>query len=226
MSRNIGTDRAPETSLCKQLSRGPVIYSSVALVLANFYILFGVIALDWDVFPLMFLFWCESVIIGIYNVAKLVVVKPWDFSTLVEKILSVPFFVVHYGGFQAFHGLFVITVFAGDIYPDYRGYFPDPVMVGVILNEEGLWVAVAVLLFSHGVSFLRHFIGQREFERTSVRALWFAPYGRVIIMHITILACGFLLDSYGSPIPGLVMLVVLKTCLDLWAHLRERCKLA
>jgi hypothetical protein len=195
-------------------------------VLANLYPLFGVVALGWEVFPLVFLFWCESAAIGIFNLAKLAVVTPEDPISLGEKFFALPFFGVHYGGFLAFHGLFVITVFGGDLYPELRGLWPTPTSTAQILSDQGLVLAVTFLFLSHGVSFIRNYLGRGEFRRTNVKTLWFAPYGRVIVMHVTILACGFLLDRYGSPVPALVALVALKTALDLWAHLRERQKLA
>src|SRR5690348_15210944 len=40
--------------------------SVIALVLANLVPVFGVLALHWEVFPLMFLFWSENVIVGVF----------------------------------------------------------------------------------------------------------------------------------------------------------------
>ena len=39
--------------------------SVIALVLANLVPVFGVFYFHWEVFPLMFLFWSENVIIGV-----------------------------------------------------------------------------------------------------------------------------------------------------------------
>jgi len=38
---------------------------------------------------------------------------------------------------------------------------------------------------------------------------------------VSILFGTFMVVSMGSPLPALVLLVVLKTCVDLFAHLRE-----
>jgi hypothetical protein len=52
------------------------------------------------------------------------------------------------------------------------------------------------------------------------------PYGRIVVLHLTIMGGGFLMMALGSPTVGLVLLVVLKIGLDLSAHLRERRKFA
>ncbi|MGA9779521.1 MAG: DUF6498-containing protein [Verrucomicrobiia bacterium] len=40
----------------------------IALVLANLVPVAGVFLFGWEIFPLMFLFWSENVIIGVFNV--------------------------------------------------------------------------------------------------------------------------------------------------------------
>jgi hypothetical protein len=48
-----------------------------------------------------------------------------------------------------------------------------------------------------------------------------APYARVVVLHLTILFGAFLTAMIGQPIGALVILVGLKTILDLALHLRE-----
>ena len=47
------------------------------------------------------------------------------------------------------------------------------------------------------------------------------PYGRVVVLHLTILFGGFGVQALGSPLWALLLLVVLKTGIDLAAHVRE-----
>lgn len=51
------------------------------------------------------------------------------------------------------------------------------------------------------------------------------PYTRVVVLHLVILGDGFLVQALGSAVPALVLLIVLKTAIDLTAHLAERRKL-
>ena len=53
-----------------------------------------------------------------------------------------------------------------------------------------------------------------------------SPYGRVVVMHVAIIAGGFLTMAAGSPALLLVVLVGLKTILDVNLHNREHKKAA
>ena len=48
------------------------------------------------------------------------------------------------------------------------------------------------------------------------------PYSRVIVMHIAIIAGGFITMSLGSLVGVLIMLIILNTIIDIKLHLRQR----
>jgi Family of unknown function (DUF6498) len=87
--------------------------SVVALILANLVPIFGVVFLHWEVFPLMFLFWSENLIVGVFNVLKMLTANPSSPVSWLGKMFIIPFFCVHYGMFTFIHGIFVITLFGG-----------------------------------------------------------------------------------------------------------------
>src|SRR4051794_13280890 len=66
--------------------------SVIALVLANLVPVFGVLVLHWEVFPLMFLFWSENVIVGVFNVLKMLVNQPASPAIWIGKLFVIPFF--------------------------------------------------------------------------------------------------------------------------------------
>jgi hypothetical protein len=47
----------------------------------------------------------------------------------------------------------------------------------------------------------------------------FAPYPRLFVLHFTIIMGGILAAEFGQPIAALVLLVLLKTLVDLGGHL-------
>ena len=49
----------------------------------------------------------------------------------------------------------------------------------------------------------------------------FAPYGRLVILHLTILLGAFAIMVIGAPVGAVAVLVALKTAMDLGFHLRE-----
>ncbi|MBN2092446.1 hypothetical protein JW964_22685, partial [candidate division KSB1 bacterium] len=117
------------------------------------------------------------------------------------------FFIVHYGGFTLGHGVFVIAMFGLDI--------GSPLQI---------LLAWSLLFLSHFRSYRRHFIRNGEYRRTSFDRLFFQPYKRIIIMHITILAGGALAKSMNAPPLALAVMVLLKTGIDLVSHVFEHRK--
>ena len=130
------------------------------------------------------------------------------------RLVLMPFFLVHYGMFWFVHGVFV--------------WFGLPQMWAQMGAGTGpphlstiAW-AIPVLVLSHGASFLFNWCGAASAGPRARRARWRAPYGRVIILHVTIVLGAFAVAAIGAPIGALVIMVVLKTVADLGAHLAER----
>lgn len=85
-------------------------------------------------------------------------------------------------------------------------------------DYTGIIAFVIALMISHGFSYFYNYIGKKEFLSTEPHRQMFSPYGRIIIMQITvILGFGF---SQFLPSYIMVIFVVMKTLFDLGAHLR------
>ena len=195
--------------------------SVLVLVLANTIPLWGVLLLGWEAFPILFLFWAEGVVIGAFHVLKMLAARPTEWGHWVMKVFLVPFFFVHYGMFAAGHVTFLIQMFGGDATAD-LGFPPDPAVLFGIIDRDHLTWPLAAFVVSHGVSFFINYLGKGEFRRMVPVVMMMTPYARVMVMHLTLFAGGFLMMRAGDPAGGLVALVVLKTILDLGADLRER----
>jgi hypothetical protein len=196
--------------------------SVVALLAANLVPLVCVLAFDWPVFPLMLLFWAENVVIGGFNILKLLACRT-DGPTL-GKFFLIPFFTLHYGMFTLVHGIFVVALFGGAANPPDSG--PDPGFLLRALWEQQLGLPVLALAASHGVSFVTNFLRGGERAVATLPQLMFQPYGRIVMLHITILGGGFLMQMLNAPTLGLALLVAVKCVVDVVAHLREREKFA
>lgn len=125
----------------------------------------------------------------------------------------ITFFIFHYGLFWTVHGVFVFVLF-GLTFSETRGGF----------EAAGVAIAAASLFLSHGVSYFVNFLGKDEYLMISPDRQMFESYPRVVVLHLTILAGGFLAGYLGAPLVALAVLVVLKTTIDLWAHVREHRK--
>jgi membrane glycosyltransferase len=197
----------------------------MALVAANLIPLYGVLALDWPVFPLMLLFWLENVVIGVLNVARIVCASPHDAGQWFLKILLVPFFCVHYGGFCAAHGFFVIAAFGSETMQSTLNAEPSFEPLLEALRMPGVALALAALSTSHLISFAVNYLGRGEYREVAAEALMVRPYGRIVVLHVVIIIGGGIAMALHSPLWALLMLVALKIAMDLRAHLAERRRL-
>jgi hypothetical protein len=205
------------------------------LIAVNLIPLFGVVFLGWGLFPIMVLYWLENGIIGLFNLPKIVLAsapvgglpnsisggpaRPDLLSGLLGSGFLMVFFAIHYGMFWAVHGIFVFVLFGGS--GDTFSRTSDPFAT----NLPEWWVLAAISLFlSHGVSFFTNFLGKREYLAVSPSEQMKQPYSRVVVLHVTILAGGFLVAMLGTPVAALVLLVVSKTAIDVRAHLKEHRK--
>ena len=196
--------------------------SLFVLLLANALPIVGVLFLGWKVFPLVLLYWLENVVVGGFNVAKLLFAQPREPAYWAGKLLLIPFFVVHFGGFTFVHGVLVLALLGP------KGTQPFDIlgMVPSVVRANHLGWAVVSLVVSHGLSFYWNYIKNGEYQRASLNALMMQPYGRVIILHFTVLFGGWIVMLLGSPLPALLLLVVIKTAADQHAHTAERQRFA
>ncbi len=199
----------------------PLPITVVFLIAVNTIPLFGVLFFGWSLFSIMFLYWIENGIIGFFNIFKIALAGapgPSRFAvdgrpvSPANKEIRIIFFIIHYGLFWAVHGVFVFVFFG-----------MSSNLFGVV-GLRGVTIAAAALLLSHGVSFFVNFLGKEEYLTVSPDQQMTEPYSRVVVLHVTILVGGFLADSIGAPLGALILLIVLKTVIDLLAHLREHRK--
>jgi hypothetical protein len=217
------------------------------LVAANLVPLVGVLWLGWDLPTLVAIYWAENGVVGIFAVGRMLTAgaavtlpgtagltggrrlapppppPPAPGSSAmavpagVARAMLVPFFLVHYGIFWFVHGVFVWTAF-----PMLFGTLGGgaPVVDGP--DASVVLLAACALLVSHGASFVLNWILGGEHAASSAGAEMAAPYARVVILHLTILLGAFGAAILGAPLGALVVMVVLKTGVDLAAHLAER----
>ncbi|MCG8413662.1 MAG: DUF6498-containing protein [Pseudomonadales bacterium] len=184
--------------------------SSLALIAANLFPLFGILFLDWEIGEIMLLFWAESAVIGFYNLLKMAQLASWAI------LFYGPFFVGHYGGFMVGHLLFIYAFFGDNLAEG-----ADISISELVADMLRLAPALLGFFLSHGISYFTNFRGRHEYIGRNVGAQMGQPYKRIIIMHITIIFGGFLVMLLETALPALLLLIVLKLSADLRAHLKE-----
>lgn len=178
--------------------------SVLLLIIVNLVPLAGVILFGWDVGFLMLVYWLETIIIGLFNVPKLLTSaggregQPF-WLIILGNLFLVAFFCVHYGMFNFGHFMFLQSFF--DLPP---------------VNRD-VMIVVAGLALSHGVSLIINWFGKGEFRTTVVNNQMFKPYIRIVVMHVTIIFGG-MFAAMGGGVFTLAFLIVLKTISDIAAH--------
>ena len=189
------------------------------LLLANLLPLAGVLFFGWDVGLVLITYWLENGIVGLINIPKILLARESRTTLANEpsgRVVYAAFFAVHYGIFWLGHGVFVFVLIGQ---PWNATSVSDP--LGTVLASPGLLLAALTLLISHGASFFVNYIGRGEYLRATPDSQVLAPYGRMFVLHIAIVLGGALVIWQGQPLFAVVLLVVLKTGLDLLLHLRE-----
>lgn len=203
------------------------------LVLSNLVPLAGVVLGAWDLPTILVLYWLENGIVGLFTVPRILLAAgPTELSVplsgtrirlgpsvptfpKVQKAVLVPFFAFHYGMFWIVHGVFVFAIAGGLFSPGV-----DPLATAGPRWDLVL-IGAAGLAASHGLSFWLNYLGRGEYRATAPSAQMGAPYGRVVILHLTIIFGAIAITVLGSPVGAIAVLVVVKTIVDLGAHLAE-----
>jgi len=189
--------------------------SAIWLVIMNLIPIGGVFLFGWDVGTLLFLYWVESVIIGLLNIPKILSCRGYDNSVgrAAGKggltYLAI-FFTVHYGMFSVGHIVFLSSFF--DSIPSILDVFNGT------RSGAGILLTMCGLGLSHVMSMLLNFYGKKEYLNRSAHTQMFMPYGRIVVMHVVIIVGGMLVQAFGQPILALLLLVGLKIIIDLVAH--------
>lgn len=192
------------------------------LIAANLLPVAGVVWWGWDVFSILFLFWCENVVIGVFGIARTAVFAVQ--KSIPGGLFTSVFFTVHYGGFMFGHLMVLIGLFL--VRADQNSDLVSDIEYVLGTFDRWTMIAIAALVVSHGWSFVQNFLGKREYESLSTLGAMAMPYKRMAITHVALIAGGFLLVSLDQPSAGLVLLLGMKIALDVVFHRREHKELS
>ena len=216
----------------------------VALVIANLFVAFQTFRHEWGFYEVMLIYWAEVVILGFYNVLRMLVVgvagaQPlgawaarWvDFGSALNRLaltgVGVGFFLVKFGGFALAIGLFVLLLPA--LLSDEANTSGVSLHRALMAAGPGFLTAAGALCLSHGVSFVRNFLAGREYDRVDVLRLAFWPYARMSLVAVTLLlgiGIARLLPGLGRHVAFAGVMVLFKLAADAASHLFEHYQLA
>lgn len=145
------------------------------LIAANLVPLIGAVWFGWDVTTVLLTYWLENGIVGLLNVPKMLLAGGK------EQPLSAVGAAAGIGGWVALTLFFVVHY-------------------GIFWLVHGVFVIVLAggALASHAVSFWLNYIGRGEYRNASLGGQMFAPYPRMVVLHLTIVLGGAVLIGMAS----------------------------
>lgn len=204
------------------------------IIVGNLIPVFGVLFLGWSAGAILILYWLENFIVGVFTVPRILTAggpAPAPGSVLggtplAARIPLALFFCVHYGLFWAVHGVFTFLLAAsfssGAPGDPFAGVGSPKEEAASFLGGDVFWtfgIGVLALVAIHAVGFWRDWI-RSDLRRTATPAEEMGrPYGRLIVLHVTILLGAFGLASVGAPAWTMLLLCVGKMVIELAAAL-------
>lgn len=202
-------ERSESINVAEQISTDK---SVVVLLLSNLFTIMVAVFQQWDVYFLMWIYWGQSVVIGYFNVHRILDLK--KFSTAGFRInnrsveptpetqrQTAVFFAIHYGFFHLGYLVF-LTIGTGT-----EGGFP---VVSVVL-------CIGVFYLNHWFSY-RYNREQEQDRVPNIGSIMFFPYIRIIPMHLTFVAG---MAAFGRSTGALIAFLLLKTAADVAMHVIE-----
>ena len=186
-------------------------WSVASLIAANLVPLFGTLFLGWSIGEVLIVYWVETAVIGFYAILKMPVAWGWF------AMFSVPFFIIHFGVFLDIAGMLAIGAYVSiDDVPGQGWSTLDPI-------RRELQVFAALMLASHGVSFVTNFIGKKEYRllKKDPEQLMVAPYRRIFVMMTSVIVGAVLVFLTEAPSSLMGIFIVLKIVADVIAHLNQ-----
>lgn len=207
-------------------------FSLMALIAANTVPLIGAVFFGWDATLVLALFWIENLIIGAFNLLKMILVA--GRKKAFEGFFKSGFFVIHYGLFCVVHGTLLWDILDLGELPETSAFTEGSFMLLELLGEgvsvfvgfldlfaPFIWLGISALALSHLVSFIENFILRGEIFDLTTSDLMARPYGQIVVMHVGLIAGALAMEKLGSPVWLLVIIVVLKIVIDSAQHKRR-----
>jgi hypothetical protein len=197
-----------------QPQKNPFIDLSLwSLLLSNIVIIFFATTEHWDLLTIMWIYWYQSIIIGLFNFIRILQLNEFSTTgfeinnhpvlpTQSTKVYTAFFFLFHFG---FFHLVYAIFLASGFLFSSYRGTLGSA-------NSNHIFLTSLIFFANHFFSYFYNRV--KDSKQQNIGSLMFYPYVRIIPMHLTII--------FGSIFNvALVLFLILKTFSDVIMHMVE-----
>jgi len=185
--------------------------SAKMLLLSNLLTIIVAILFHWSILTLLWGYWLQSIIIGLFTVIKLLMFgnRNKHQRLLLTTVRNSIFFSVHYG---IFHFVYLVFLYFFSTSGVSGFHFREPEYIGITF--------IGLLFFiNHLYSFLKNYVFEKKYIGSSTNQIFLEPYKRIFPMHLIIIAAGFfsaIVPSAETPL--IIVFLLLKSFADLKSH--------
>lgn len=176
---------------------------------------FMVLFMGWRAEALVLLYWAENVIIGLSTLVRL----GWACAKarvvgLILAMFLMPFFAFHYGMFCFGHGIFVFEM-SKTLDENFAMLGPDPTVIFAMVEKirhafPGMTLMMGLIVIYQMAAAIRDYWPQADKTYPMPWEEMFAPYGRIVTLHIAIIFGAMALMAMGEPVLGVFLMIVLR----------------
>ncbi|WP_347175494.1 DUF6498-containing protein [Polaribacter uvawellassae] len=174
-----------------------------------------------DAMVIVFAYFLETIIIGVFNVLKLFLTIRFSKKENKNPDMGISgfglifFFMFHYGFFVAIQSIFGFSLFSfGD-----NGLIKEPFYIfdnyAIILNLEGIKYALPAIIFMHFGKFIFDFLKNKKYLKFSSDDIMIKPYVRVFIQQFVVIIAFFFMVFDEAGIIAAFLLITFRLIIDL-----------
>lgn len=192
-------------------------FTVAAIVFGNLIPVFGVAFLGWDGAQILILYWFENIIVGALTLPRILSARGKAVASSngpdAGPVGLGCFFMFHYGMFCLGHGLFAF-ILAGDMVSTGGRGATAGVWERTFGQPDFWWTVLAVAVL-HLVLHIRDWWLAGVWRTAHPMTEMFRPYGRIFVLHLTVLGGAWLMNALNAPAFAVLLLCFGKMALEL-----------
>lgn len=202
------------------------LWSVIFLLIANVVPIIGVVYLNWDIFSIVYIYFLETLVVGIFGIFKILLARGIDFTIdrgLITDILLSQFFPnLNSGSSKASvliayficFVLYILLLFGLCL------IVLTPSNFAKSWEPSYLWALLA-LTISHSFSFFQNYIYKKEYKFAVPYTQMTQPFDRVMVMILVFSVAAFAIYRIDLSTLTIVALIIIKVIFDIIAHYQE-----
>lgn len=184
--------------------------------LSAIYLLFLLYIGKASAMTILFAYFLETIIIGVFNALKML----WSIlfgKSQKSEFGLIFFFLFHYGFFVAIQSIFGFALFGIKGTVIIKEPFNLIENYLAILNLEDIQYALPAIIFTHLGKFITDYVKNKKYEKFTANEIMFKPYVRIFVQQfVVILSFFFIVFGEGAGIIAAILLIIFRLIIDLF----------